>query len=160
MLISKRNQVQNIESGVDVQLQRRYDLIPNVVKTAKEYMNYEERVLVRVSELRTIAMNASNQRVKFSTNTEITEILGRVNVAIENYPELKANENLLNLQNILTETEDRISAARRAYNSAVMVYNNALEMFPTNFIAKFFGFKKAEFFGADELAKKPIKMEF
>ncbi|MDA3057252.1 LemA family protein [Campylobacter sp. VBCF_05 NA6] len=153
-LIAKRNQVANIASSVDTQLKKRYDLIPNLVTTLKAYLTHEREVLTKISTLRSEAMNTTSNTQKFALNAELSRILGSLKIAVENYPELKANENVLHLQATLSEVEEQISAARRAYNGAVMVYNNACEMFPTNLIASFFHFKKSEFFAADESEKR------
>ncbi|MDA3076303.1 LemA family protein [Campylobacter sp. JMF_04 NA10] len=153
-LIAKRNQVANIASSVDTQLKKRYDLIPNLVASVKAYLTHEREVLSKITALRSEAMSATNDAQKFALNAELSRTLGSLKIAVENYPELKANENVLHLQATLSEVEEQISAARRAYNGAVMVYNNACEMFPTNLIASFFHFKKSEFFAADESEKQ------
>nr|WP_315046075.1 LemA family protein [uncultured Campylobacter sp.] len=152
--IAKRNQVRNIASTVDTQLKKRYDLIPNLVSATREYMSHENSVLTRVSELRSQAISASSNADKFRLNSEISALLGQIRVAVEAYPNLKANESFAKLQNALGECEEQISAARRAYNGAVTVYNNACEMFPTNIIANVFNFVKAEFFAASEQEKQ------
>lgn len=152
-LIMKKNQVSNIESGVDTQLKKRYDLIPNLVSSVKEYIEHEKDTLSKITELRSAAMNAKNDTDKFSLNNELSKLLGGLQVTIEAYPNLLANENVLHLQAILSDTEEQISAARRAYNAAVMVYNNACEMFPTNLIANVFNFSKKDFFEAVEVEK-------
>ncbi|MDA3047949.1 LemA family protein [Campylobacter sp. JMF_08 NE1] len=153
-LIAKRNQVSNIASSVDTQLKKRYDLIPNLLASVKAYLTHEREVLSKITALRSEAMSATNDAQKFALNAELSRTLGSLKIAVENYPELKANENVLHLQATLSEVEEQISAARRAYNGAVMVYNNACEMFPTNLIASFFHFKKSEFFAADESEKR------
>ncbi|WP_298834856.1 LemA family protein [uncultured Campylobacter sp.] len=152
--IAKRNQVRNIASTVDTQLKKRYDLIPNLVSATREYMSHENAVLTRVSELRSQAINAASNADKFRLNSEISALLGQIRIAVEAYPNLKANESFAKLQNALGECEEQISAARRAYNGAVTVYNNACEMFPTNIIANVFNFVKAEFFAASEQEKQ------
>ena len=152
--IAKRNQVRNIASTVDTQLKKRYDLIPNLVSATREYMSHESAVLTRVSELRSQAISASSNADKFRLNSEISALLGQIRIAVEAYPNLKANESFAKLQNALGECEEQISAARRAYNGAVTVYNNACEMFPTNIIASVFNFVKAEFFAASEQEKQ------
>ena len=153
-LIAKRNQVRNIASTVDTQLKKRYDLIPNLVSATREYMSHESAVLTRVSELRSQAISANSNADKFRLNSEISALLGQIRVAVEAYPNLKANESFAKLQNALGECEEQISAARRAYKGAVAVYNNACEMFPTNIIANVFNFVKAEFFAASEQEKQ------
>lgn len=149
-LIMRRNQVKNIRAGVDTQLKKRYDLIPNLVSTVKEYMTHEREVLERVTELRSRAMNSKNTAETFDLNNQLSKLLSGINVAIEAYPTLKANENVMHLQATLNEVEEQISAARRAYNSSVMTYNNTIEMFPSNIIANMFNFQKDEFFKIDE----------
>lgn len=145
-LISKRNQVSNIEAGIDVQLKRRYDLLPNLVATANQYLIHERELLEKITELRSKAKNAKTQQEKFDLNAKISNLLPNIQLMLEAYPELKANENLLYLQESLSEVEEQISAARRAYNSAVEIYNNAVEMFPSNLVASFIGFQKVKFF--------------
>ena len=153
-LVGKRNQVSNVFAGVDAQLKKRYDLIPNLVASVKEYLTHEKETLTKITELRSQAMNTTNQAQKFDLNNQLASLLGNLKVAIENYPDLKANENVLHLQGSLLEVEEQISAARRAYNGAVMEYNNACEMFPTNIIAGMFNFVKSEFFKTDENEKQ------
>ena len=137
-LIRKRNQVSSVEASVDVQLKRRYDLLPNLVATAKEYMSHERSLLERIVTLR--------ESEKFQLNNEISALLRNLQVRLENYPDLKANQNLLQIQTTLSDVEEQISAARRTYNSAVEEYNNAVEMFPSNLIANLFNFQKGTFF--------------
>ena len=140
-LIRKRNQVSSVEASVDVQLKRRYDLLPNLVATAKEYMSHE-----RIVTLRESAKSAHSTSEKFQLNNEISGLLRNLQVRLENYPDLKANQNLLQIQTTLSDVEEQISAARRTYNSAVEEYNNAVEMFPSNLIANLFNFQKGTFF--------------
>ncbi len=158
LLVQKRNQVKNINSSVDTQLQKRYDLIPNLVSSVKQYLKHEKSILEQISALRSNAMNALNNKDKFDLNNQISKFLGEIKIAVEAYPDLKANQNVMHLQVSLNEIEEQISAARRAYNSCVMDYNNSCEMFPTNIFAKIFNFKKAEFFYAEESVKKPPKV--
>ncbi|WP_169778162.1 LemA family protein [Campylobacter curvus] len=145
-LVGKKNQMLNIEAGVDAQLKRRYDLLPNLVAAAKEYLSHERGLLEAITELRSSAQNARTSEEKFNLNNQLSQLLNGLKVTIENYPDLKANQNILHIQSTLSEIEEQISAARRAYNSSVEVYNNAIEMFPSNLIANSFGFKKAAFF--------------
>lgn len=154
-LIAKRNQVESIESSVDTQLKRRYDLLPNLVAAVKQYMTHERDLLERVTALRSQAQSASTQAQKFGLNSQISSLMPNLNVALEAYPELKANENILNLQQTLNEIEEQISAARRTYNAAVEMYNNAVQMFPSNIIAGMFNFQKAVFFDIPENETKP-----
>lgn len=157
--IAKLNQVKNIYSSVDVYLKRRYDLIPNLVASASKIMEHEKDLFSEITRLRTMCGDAKNDSDKFALNNELSRFLGSIKVALENYPQIKSNENILSLQHSLDDIERQISAARRAYNSAVMVYNNACEMFPTNIIANLFNFQKREFFEADEVEKSNINVK-
>lgn len=157
-LISKRNQVRNISSSIDAQLQKRYDLIPNLVSSVKQYLLHEKSVLENIAAVRANAINAKSDKEKFELNNQISKLLGDIRVAVEAYPDLKASQNVMHLQVSLNEVEEQISAARRAYNSCVMNYNNACEMFPTNIFASLFSFQKAEFYNSDENAKKSPKV--
>lgn len=156
-LISKKNQVENTFASVDVLLKKRYDLIPNLVSTVKAYMKHEKSVLTEVTELRAKAISpdiSGDEKIDF--DNRITASLKTIMVSVENYPQLKANESFLHLQATLTEVEEQISAARRAYNAAVLEYNNAIEMVPTNMIASIAGFKIRRFFEtAGEEREKP-----
>lgn len=149
-LVAKQNQVKSVEAGIDAQLKRRYDLIPNLVATAKEYMVHEKGVLETITTLRENAKNATTLEDKFELNNKISGLLNGLRVSVENYPDLKANQNLLHIQSTLNEIEEQISAARRAYNSAVEIYNNATQMFPSNIVASMFGFHKDVFFDIPE----------
>lgn len=135
-LIGKKNQVENIFASVDAVLKKRYDLIPNLVASVSQYMEHEKSILEKVTELRSQAMkpNISDEQ-KIALDAKLTSALGAINIAMEAYPDLKANENVMHLQRSLNEIEEQISAARRAYNQAVTDLNNAIEMFPINFIA-------------------------
>lgn len=146
-LITKKNQVENIFAGVDAVLKKRYDLIPNLVSSVSEYMNFEKSVLEKITQLRAEAGKTTlSENDKIRLDAQISSALGSVMVAVENYPDLKSNSNIMNLQHNLTEIESQISAARRAYNQAVTDYNNALEMFPTNFMASLMHLQKKEVF--------------
>ncbi len=159
-LVAKKNQVDNIFASVDTLLKKRYDLIPNLVSIAKEYMEYEKELLQKVTELRTKAMRSDiGEKEMVALDKEITKTLGSIMVAVENYPELKANENMLHLQKTLTEVEEQISAARRAFNQAVTDYNNALEMIPTNILASMMGYKPKELFSIDESERKNLSVQ-
>lgn len=135
-LVARKNQVENIFAGVDAVLKKRYDIIPNLVSSVQQYMRHEKSILEKVTELRAEAMRpgVSDER-KIALDKEITSALGSIMVAVENYPDLKANENVMHLQRTLAEVEAQIAAARRAYNQAVTDYNNAIEMVPTNILA-------------------------
>ena len=145
-LVGKRNQVSNIRSGVDTQLKRRFDLIPNLVATVKQYITHERELLENISALRSGIQKAAGDEQRFAQNGELSNLISKLNVVVENYPELKANENVMHLQKTLNEIEEQISAARRAYNAAVTDYNNAVEMFPSNIVASWARFHKEAFF--------------
>lgn len=153
-LIAKRNDVKNTSSSIDVELNQRYDLIPNLIALVKAYFKHESNTLENIIKLRENAINSSNDFQKFSLNNELSKALHGLNIKLESYPELKANENIINTQNALKDIEEQISAARRAYNSAVTSYNNACESFPSNLIANAFGFKIADFYEINEKSKE------
>lgn len=135
-LIGKKNQVENIFAGVDTVLKKRFDLIPNLVASVSQYMQHEKSTLEKVTELRAAAMKPGiSDDQKIALDAKLTSALGAINLAMEAYPDLKANENVMHLQRSLNEIEEQISAARRAYNQAVTDLNNAIEMFPTNLMA-------------------------
>lgn len=146
-LVGKKNQVENIFSSVDTVLKKRYDLIPNLVATVSKYMEHEKSLLENVTRLRAEANKPNlSDGEKIALDAKITSALGSIMVAVENYPELKANENVMHLQHTLHEVEEQISAARRAYNQAVTDYNNAIEMIPTSFMASLMNYKRKEVF--------------
>ena len=146
-LISKKNQVENIFAGLDAILKKRYDLLPNLVASVKEYMVHERITLEKITELRTKALGENlDNATKIALEKQLSSMLGNLMVAVENYPTLKANENFLHLQGTLNELEEQISAARRAYNQSVTDYNNAIEMFPTNFMANLMKLERKEVF--------------
>ena len=156
-LVGLRNIVKNSWSQIDVQLKRRFDLIPNLVETAKGYMKHENETFVKVTEARAAAMSAigkGNVKEVGAAAANLDASLAKMLMTFENYPELKANQNFMALQEELSSTENKIAFARQAYNDAVMSYNNAVEMFPTNIIAGMFSFKQSDFF---EIEKKEEK---
>jgi len=160
-LIRRRYQVKESWSDIDVQLKRRYDLIPNLVETVKGYMTHERTVFEKVTEARTKAMGANTKEEKLGAENILSGTLKTLFAVSENYPELKANTNFLDLQRELADTENKIQAARRFYNGNVMDYNTKIETFPNKLIAGAFGFKKEEFFGLEkEEEKEPIKVSF
>jgi LemA protein len=158
-LVTKRNRVQDAWAQIDVQLKRRYDLIPNLVDTVKGYMKYEKNVLTTITSLRSQIVSGSVQD-KASANNQISQALKSIFAVAENYPDLKANQNFLNLQDQLTNTEDKIAFVRTSYNDYVLDFNNAVQQFPGMIFANMFGFKKADFFQAPEEAKEPVKVNF
>ena len=160
-LISLRNKVQSAWSQIDVELQRRFDLIPNLVETVKGYMNHEESVLTKVTELRTSWGNANTIAEKAKLEKDLSTSLKSISVVAEQYPELKSNTNFLSLQDELASTETKISTSRANYNNVVMMYNTKLEIFPNNIIAGIFNFEKSELFKVDnEETKQNIKIQF
>jgi LemA protein len=148
-LVKLRNQVKNAWAQIDVQLKRRYDLIPNLIETVKGYMKHERETLESVTRMRAQAMEASGVAEKAEAEGRLTSALGQLKIAVENYPDLKANQNFMALQEELTSTENKISFARQNYNDQVLFFNNKTQMFPSNVVAGMFGFSKEEFFEID-----------
>ncbi len=135
-LIGRKNQVANAFSAIDVMLKKRFDLLPNLVETVKQYMQYESELLTKVVELRAQAASGNlSTNQKLDIDTQLSSSIKGLMVNVENYPDLKANQNFLNLQSTWTESEEQIAAARRTYNAAVTDYNNAIMMFPGNMFA-------------------------
>ncbi|MBV8773237.1 MAG: LemA family protein [Deltaproteobacteria bacterium] len=147
-LVRMRNSVQNAWRQIDVQLRRRHDLIPNLVDSVKGYMQFERNTLTQVIEARNRAVDAPTQEVRLQAENQLTAGLGRLFALMENYPQLKADENVLQLQEQLTTTENQIAFARQAYNDAVLELNNRIETFPANIVANQFGFHPADYFQA------------
>ncbi len=149
-LIAKKNQVRSVFATVDVMLKKRYDLIPNLVATVKGYAAHERETLERIAALREQAVSPGTDRDRQRLiDGELSRLLGGLMARVENYPQLKASENFMHLQRTLTELEEQISAARRAYNAAVQEYNNAVEMFPSNIAAAMMNYRRQDFFEAD-----------
>ena len=159
-LIGLRNKVKNSYSQIDVQLKRRNDLIPNLVETVKGYASHEKGVLEEVTKARTGVMNASTIEETSTADNQLTGALKTLFAVAENYPDLKANSNFQQLQQELSETEDKISYARQFYNDIVLKYNNACQQFPSNILAKLFGFSEEEFFQAPEGEKAVPEVKF
>ena len=159
-LIQLRNKVRDQFSQIDVQLKKRADLIPNLVETVKGYAKHEEGTFKAVIEARNKAVNAGSVNEKVEANNELTGALNKLFALAEAYPELKANENFLQLQADLKDTEDKITYARQLYNDSAMGFNNLVQMFPSNIVANMFGFKKFEYFKAEEKEKEVPKVEF
>lgn len=145
-LVRLRNQVKNAWSQIDVQLKRRHNLIPNLIETVKGYMTHERDTLENITKARSAAVDASSIADKSKAESQLSGALGKFNLVVENYPDLKANQNFLSLQEELTSTENKISFARQSYNDQVLFYNNKIEMFPSNILAGMYNFSKEEFF--------------
>jgi LemA protein len=155
-LVSLRNQVDNAWRQIDVQLKRRHDLIPNLVEAVKGYMQFERDTLTQVVEARAKAVSAPDQASRMAAENQITTGLGKLLAVMENYPQLKADENVLKLQEELTTTENQLAFARQAYNDVVLDFNTRIQSFPSNIIANNFGFHTADYFkGAPEEAGVP-----
>lgn len=160
-LVTLRNRVDEAEADIDVQLKRRYDLIPNLLETVKGYAAHEKEVFEKVTQARTAAMSATSMAEKSGTENMLTGALKTLFAVAENYPELKANQNFLALQEELTDTENKVSAARRFYNGLVRDFNIAIEVFPTNLMARSLGFTKQEMFEIEEAAEREaVKVKF
>lgn len=146
-LVARKNRVEQAFSGMDVQLKKRFDLVPNLVAVVRQYMKHEADVLTRLAELRSRALaGAAPTDQRMDVENQITRAIGGVMVTVEKYPDLKADANFRQLQASLNEIEEQISAARRAYNAAVMDLNNAVEMFPSNLVASMMGYTRRESF--------------
>lgn len=159
-LIVKRNRVRNGWAQIDVQLKRRYDLIPNLVETVKGYAAHEKAIFERIAEARSLAINAQGPAAAAAANNQLTETLKTLFAVVENYPNLKANENFARLQEELAGTENKISFARQFYNDVVMDYNNSTQMFPANIFAGIFGFKPAEQYTVPEAERTAPQVKF
>jgi len=155
-LVKLRNQVKNAWAQIDVQLKRRYDLIPNLIETVKGYMTHERETFETITRMRTQAMAATTVSEKSVAEAQLTSALGQLKIAVENYPDLKANQNFLALQEELTSTENKISFARQNYNDQVLFFNNKTEVFPSNIIAGMFGFKKEDFFLVESKEERSV----
>ena len=159
-LVSVRNRIENGWAQIEVQLKRRYDLIPNLVETVKGYATHEKSTLDAVISARNAAMGATGVAGKASAENGLNGTLKSMFALSEAYPDLKANTNFLNLQEELTGSEDKIAYARQYYNDEVRSYNTKVQSFPTNFIASKFGFKEREYFEAPEGERGPIAVKF
>lgn len=159
-LVNARNKVENQFSQVDIQLKRRADLIPNLVETVKGYAKHEEGTLKGVIEARNKAVNAGTINEKVEANNELTGALNKLFALAEAYPDLKANENFLKLQEDLKDTEDKITYARQFYNDSAMAFNNLVQMFPSNIVANMFNFKPYDYFKIAEEEKETPKVKF
>jgi len=158
-LVRWRNKVDNSWKQIDVQLKRRHDLIPNLVEVVKDYMSYEQEVLQNVTKARAQAMQAQGPADAAKAENMLTETLKSLFAVAENYPELKANENVSQLQEELTSTENKIAFARQLYNDVVMAYNNKIQTVPSNIVASAFGFRAREYFETPEEEKEPVAVD-
>jgi len=158
-LVTRKNRVEEASSDIDVQLKRRYELIPNLVNTVKGYAAHESGVFEKVTELRAGLMTGTTAE-KVEASNQLTQTLKSLFAVAENYPELKANQNFLALQADLTDTQDKIMAAQRFYNSNVRDFNTAIQVFPTNLIANSLGFTKFEFIEAAPAETQNVNVQF
>lgn len=147
-------------SSIDVQLKRRVDLIPNLIETVKGYAKHEKEVFENVTKARSALMSAQSPKEKAEGNNMLSDALKNLFAVSENYPDLKASQNFLNLQEELTDTENKIAYSRQFYNSNVRDYNTILANFPSGALGKMFGFREEEFFEAQESEKEPVKVSF
>lgn len=159
-LVTARMRISEALSQIDVQLKRRTDLIPNLIETVKGYAKHEKTVLENVTNARTSLMQAGTAQEKAEANNFLSDTLKSLFAVSENYPNLKANENFLELQQELSDTENKIAYSRQFLNSNVLDYNTKLQVFPDSFIANMFNFKPADFFKSSEKEKEPVKVSF
>jgi len=155
-LVMSRNQVQNAWSQIDVQLKRRHDLIPNLIETVKGYVAHERGTLEAITQARSAAMQATGPAASAKAEGALGDALSKFFLVVENYPDLKANQNFLALQEELSSTENKISFARQFYNDATMSFNTKVQSVPTNIIAGMFNFKVAEFFQVESAAERAV----
>lgn len=155
-LVGLKNQVKNAWSQIDVQLKRRHDLIPNLIEAVKGYMAHERGTLENITNARSKAVSAQGVSEKAKAESQLTEAIGKFNLVVENYPDLKANQNFLALQEELTSTENKISFSRQNYNDQVLFFNNKIQMFPSNIIAGMFNFKEEVFFQVEDQSERAV----
>ncbi len=159
-LVKLRNKVRDQFSQIDVQLKKRSDLIPNLVETVKGYSKHESETLEKVIQARNTYLSAGTPDEKMKSSGELSQAIGKLFALAESYPDLKANTNFLDLQSQLKDIEDKISYARQFYNDSVLMYNNKIEMFPSNLIAGMFNFTKESFFEASDEERKNVEVKF
>ena len=159
-LVGLRNKVRDQFSQIDVQLKKRSDLVPNLVETVKGYSKHESETLEKVIQARNTYLSAGTPDEKMKSSGELSQAISKLFALAESYPDLKANTNFLDLQTQLKEIEDKISYARQFYNDAVLMFNNKIEMFPSNIIAGMFHFTKETFFEANEEERKNVEVKF
>lgn len=159
-LVRKRNEVDNAFGGMDVQLKKRYDLIPNIVATVKQYASHEKELLEKVTEMRARATSGNlSADEKVALDNQISAGMKSIMVAVENYPDLKASDNFLNLQRTLNEVESQISAARRTYNAVITDYNNGIQTFPSNLVAGMMKLQRKEVFVITETERQNVEVK-
>lgn len=158
-LIKSKNYVKEAFSTMDVYLKKRWDLVPNLVEVVKGYAKYEQETLSKVTELRAIAYDSMSANKKISINEQITAGISKIIAISENYPELKSNENFMQLSNELVNVENDIENSRKYYNGTVRNYNNKIQMFPSNIIASTFGFKEEKMFETNSEEKNNVKVD-
>ncbi len=159
-LASGKVRIKEAFSGIDVQLKRRVDLIPNLIETVKGYAKHEKSVFENVTKARSMLMKAESPHEKAQSNNMLSDALKSLFAVAESYPNLRASENFLNLQQELSDTENKIAYSRQFYNTNVRDYNTSLVTFPSGFFGKMFGFKEEEFFETDSTERKPVKVKF
>jgi LemA protein len=157
--VKLNNRVKEAFSTMDVYLKKRWDLIPNIVETVKGYMEYEKDTLKKVIELRNSTYDKMSSDEKIRANEQLTSGINKIMALVEDYPDLKASENFKDLSNQLTKVEDDIANARKYYNGVVRIYNNKVEMFPSNIFANIFGYKSKTMFEANETERETVKVE-
>lgn len=159
-LVVLRNKVKDEVSQIDVQLKRRFDLVPNLVETVKGYMKHEKETLTEVIEARNKYLAAGDVSGQLNADDNLSKAISKLFALSESYPELKANDGFNNLQKELTEIEEKIAYARQFYNDMVLNYNNKIELFPSNIVASMFGFTKEKFFEIDSAERENVKVQF
>ncbi len=158
-LIKLTNQTKEAFSTMDVYLKKRWDLIPNIVEVVKGYAKHEEKTLTEITELRSSAYDKMSVEEKLNTNEKLANGIGKLMLLVEKYPDLKANENFKDLSKQLTKVEDDIAQSRKYYNATVRDLNNKIEMFPSNLVAKIFGYSRAKMFEIDEAERENVKVD-
>jgi LemA protein len=158
-LVAKKNQVDNAFSGIDTMLKKRFDLVPNLVAVVKQYMQHEADTLIKIAQLRSQTMSGPpGSAERLALENQLTKVLGGLMVSVENYPDLKANQNFLELQGSLNEIEEQLSASRRFYNSAVTDLNNAIQMFPSSIFASAMRLTRRELFSIPEAERQNVNV--
>ena len=158
-LIARKNMVENMFGSIDALLKKRVDMIPNLVASVKEYMTHEKELLTKITEIRSQILNTTDEDKKIELENKLSDYLKALMINVENYPQLRASENVMQLQEAIKQIEDEISAARRAYNQAVTDYNNAVEMFPTNIMANMMNFKRKKVFEIPDSERENVNVK-